>query len=226
MGTSKDELRRLHDEEDADLSAYLHTLADEDWDRPSLCEGWRVRDVVGHILDGNELQLRTLPMRLARFGFSSNKSGRALSIQRAEGRTPAELLRDFDGRDRWAGTCRVFPPRLVLLDRLVHHQDIRRALGHQRTVPEERLCAVLEGAAELGSVFGARKRSKGFRFRADDVPWAWAATGHHDGHDLVEGTGEALLLTLLGRTQPLDELHGPGAPAFAERVRSTQPVTA
>ena len=98
MGTSKAELRRLHDEENADLSAYLHTLAAEDWERPSLCEGWRVRDVVGHILDGNELQLRTLPVRLARYGFSSNRSGRALSVQRAEGRTPDELLRDFAGR--------------------------------------------------------------------------------------------------------------------------------
>ena len=219
----KDELRRLHDEENADFSAYLHTLADDDWDQPSLCDGWRVRDVVGHIIDGNELRLLTLPVRLAKFGFSSNKSGRALSIQRAEGRTPAELLHDFDTRDPWAGTCKVFPPRTVLVDRLVHQQDIRRALGHVRTIPEARLLAALEGAPELGSVLGAKRRSRGFRFRADAVPWAWAAAGDRD--DLVEGPGEAILLTLLGRTQPLPELHGAGAPAFAERVRGTQPRT-
>jgi uncharacterized protein (TIGR03083 family) len=206
--------RALHDEENADFSAYLHTLDDADWERPSLCEGWRVRDVVGHVLDGNELNLVTLPLRLARFGFSSNRSGKALSIQRAEGRTPAELLRDFDTRDPWAGTCKVFPPRTVLLDRLVHHQDIRRALGHARNIPEARLLAVLDGAPEMGSVFGAKKRSKGFSFAATDVAWSWGAGPR------VEGPGEAVLLTLLGRAAALDELTGDGAPAFAERVRS------
>jgi uncharacterized protein (TIGR03083 family) len=216
---TKDDLRRLHDEENADLSSYLHTLADEDWDRPSLCTGWRVRDVVGHLLDGNELRLTTLPLRLARYGFSSNRSGKAFSIARAEGRTPAQLLHDFDHRDPWAGTCRIFPPRLVLLDRLVHHQDMRRALGHERVVPTDRLRAALEGAPDLGNVFAARKRSKGFAFRATDVDWQ---DGEGSGA-LVEGPGEALLLTLLGREQPLGELAGPGVPAFAERVRGTQP---
>src|SRR5436190_22593916 len=120
--------RRLHDEENAEFSAYLHSLDDGDWEQPSLCEGWRVRDVVGHILYGNEMHLSTLPFRLARYGFSSDRSGKAYSIARAEGCSPAELLQAFDERDPWAGTCRVFPPKLTLLDRLVHHQDIRRAL--------------------------------------------------------------------------------------------------
>jgi uncharacterized protein (TIGR03083 family) len=208
--------RALHDEENADFSAYLHTLDDEDWERPSLCEGWRVRDVVGHILDGNELRLLTLPLRLARFGFSSDRSGRAFSIARAEGRTPAQLLHDFDTRDAWAGTCKVFPPPVVLLDRLVHHQDIRRALGHPRAIPEERLLAVLEGAPERGNVLRAKKRSKDLSFAATDVPWSWG-----DGdRPRVEGPGEALLLSLLGRAQPLDELTGEGLPTFAARVRS------
>ena len=218
---TKDELRRLHDAENADFSAYLHSLADEDWDRPSLCAGWRVRDVVGHILDGNELRLATLPLRLAKFGFSSNRSGRVFSIRRAEGRSPAQLVADFDARDPWAGTCRVFPPRLVLLDRLVHHQDIRRGLGHRRDVPADRLLAALDGAPELGNVFAAKRRSKGFAFRATDVDWRWGDAGA----PLVEGPGEALLLSLLGRTQPLGELSGAGAAGFGDRVRATQPAT-
>ena len=41
--------------------------------------GARIR-IVGHILDGNELRLSTLPLRLARFGFSSDRSGRSFSI--------------------------------------------------------------------------------------------------------------------------------------------------
>lgn len=206
-------LRRLHDDENADFSAFLHTLTEGDWERPSLCQGWRVRDVVGHILYGNELHLWTLPFRLARYGFSSDRSGRAYSIARAEGRTPGELLRAFDERDPWAGTCRVFPPRLTLLDRLVHHQDIRRALDRPRLVPEERLLAALDGTPTLGSVFGAKGRTRGLQLTATDVAWTWG------GGPGVEGPGEALLLAMLGRPDPLGELTGDGLATFAARVR-------
>src|SRR6059058_6074360 len=117
------DFRRLHDDENADFSAFLHTLDVDDWERPTLCTGWRVRDVVGHILYGQELKLWTLPYKLARFGFSSDRSGQHYSIARAEGRTPEQLLHDFDHRNPWGGTSRVFGARLNLLDRLVHHQD-------------------------------------------------------------------------------------------------------
>jgi uncharacterized protein (TIGR03083 family) len=196
--------RRLHDEEDADFSALLHDLAPEEWEAASLCDGWRVRDVVGHILYGNELRLWTLPWRLARFGFSSDRSGRHYSIERARGRSPEQLVRDFDERDAWAGTCRVFPPRLVLLDRLVHQQDIRRPLGRPREIPQDRLVACLDASPRLGSVFGAKRRTKGLRFVATDVDWSWG-----EG-PVVEGPGEALLLAMLGREAARADLAGPG----------------
>lgn len=205
--------RRLHDEENADLSALLHELEPHEWEQPSLCEGWRVRDVVGHILYGNELRLWTLPWKLARFGFSSDRSGKHYSIRRAEGRSSTALTADFDARDPWAGTCRVFPPRLTLLDRLVHHQDIRRPLGRARTIPEERLVAALDATPELGSVFGARKRTKGLRFEASDVDWSWG-----EG-TVVTGPGEALLMAMLGRTPALEDCSGPGLARFRARFR-------
>src|SRR4051812_48750194 len=157
---------RLHDEENADFADYLATLTPEQWEAPSLCEGWRVRDVVGHILYGNELNLLVLPFKLARYGFSSDRSGKVNSIARAEGRPAADLLRDFKARDPWAGTPRILPKRLTLLDRLVHHQDIRRALGHPREVPADRLAPLVEVAPTLGTVFGGRRRSKGLRLEA------------------------------------------------------------
>ena len=64
------DFRALHDAENSDFSAFLHTLDVDDWERPTLCTGWRVRDVVGHILYGQELKLWTLPWKLARFGLS------------------------------------------------------------------------------------------------------------------------------------------------------------
>jgi uncharacterized protein (TIGR03083 family) len=204
--------RTLHDAENADFSAYLHTLTDEEWDKPSLCEGWLVRHVVGHILYGNEMRLSTLPFRLARFGFSSDRSGKHYSIERGNRGTPAELLRDFDGRDPWAGTCRVFPPRLTLLDRMVHQQDIRRSLNHPRAIPEERLRVALDATPKLGSVFGARKRTRGLRLSATDMAWTWG-----DGPE-VTGPAEALLMSMLGRKQAVIGLAGPGLSTFSGRL--------
>jgi uncharacterized protein (TIGR03083 family) len=204
--------RALHDAENAEFSTYLHALAPEDWDRPSLCDGWLVRHVVGHILYGNELKLWTLPLRLARFGFSSDRSGKHYSIVRGDRGTPAELVRDFDARDPWAGTCRIFPPRLTLLDRLVHQQDIRRALGHPRVIPEDRLRATLDAAPTLGSVFGSKKRTRGLRLVATDLDWSWGSGPE------VTGPGEALLLAMLGRKQAVAGLSGSGLATFSARV--------
>lgn len=209
---SRAEIRRLHDDENVDFTEYLHTLAPDDWEKPSLCEGWRVRDVVGHILYGNEVNLATLPFKMARYGFSSDRSGKAYSIARAEGRSVESLAQDFADRNAWAGTCRVFPPRLTLLDRLAHHQDIRRALGHDRIIPSDRLLAVLEPTPKLGSVFGARKRTKGLRFEATDVEWGWG-----EG-PTITGPGEALFMAMLGRHDALGDLEGEGLETFSARL--------
>jgi len=43
---------RLRLDEMGSIAAFLHELADEQWDAASLCDGWRVRDVVSHIVAG------------------------------------------------------------------------------------------------------------------------------------------------------------------------------
>ncbi|MGG7379082.1 maleylpyruvate isomerase N-terminal domain-containing protein, partial [Escherichia coli] len=36
--------------ERSDLAGFLGTLTAEQWQAPSLCVGWRVRDVVAHLI--------------------------------------------------------------------------------------------------------------------------------------------------------------------------------
>ena len=165
----------------------------EQWDQPSLCDAWAVRDVIGHILVGNEIVLWRLPFGLARYGFSIDRFGAAKAKSRAAGQSHEELLRDFATRDRWAGTCRVFPHVAVLLDRLVHQQDEQRAIGHPRDIPEDALRACLDEALTLGAPYGTKKRVSGLRFIADDIDWSWG-----EGPEVV-GNGEALLMALVGR---------------------------
>jgi len=208
------DFRRLHDDENADFSAFLHTLSADDWDQPSLCEGWRVCDVVGHILYGNELKLWTLPYKLGRFGFSSDRSGKHYSILRAEGRTPRQLVDGFDHRDPWAGTSKVFPARLNLMDRLVHHQDIRRALDRPREVPVERTAPLLPFLPKLGSVFRSKRRMRGLRFEATDTDWSHG----DDGAPLVRGPAEAILMSTLGRGAALADCEGDGVALLRGRT--------
>ena len=47
--------KALHDAENADFSAYLHTLKPEEWDRMSLCDGWMVRVRVSDATEVDEL---------------------------------------------------------------------------------------------------------------------------------------------------------------------------
>lgn len=208
------DFRALHDEENTDFSAFLHTLAPEEWEHPTLCDGWRVRDVVGHILYGQELKLWTLPWKLGRFGFSSDRSGKHYSIARAEGRAPEELLHDFDHRNAWAGTSRVFPAHLNLMDRLVHHQDIRRALGRPREVPTERTSPLLPYLPKLGQVFRSKQRMRGLRFEATDTDWAWGDVGA----PCVRGASEPILMATLGRGQALSDCEGDGVRVLKART--------
>lgn len=49
-----------------DLADYLDTLAADDWERPSLCAGWTVRDVAGHVPSYDELSWPALLTLFAR----------------------------------------------------------------------------------------------------------------------------------------------------------------
>jgi uncharacterized protein (TIGR03083 family) len=98
-----------------------------------------------------------------------------------------------------------------LVDGTIHHQDIRRALGHQRTIPVARLEGILPlvpGNPRLD----AGRRIRGLRLAATDVSWQ-----HGDGLE-VSGTGEALLMAMTGRQEVLSELSGPDQATLAARI--------
>jgi len=206
---------RLRYDELASISEFCHTLAPDQWDSPSLCEGWRVRDVIGHMSVGYTTPMPEMVSKLARYRFNVPKASKAESIAFASGRTPDELLAVFDSivRDKIRkGISRVIKPTEGLLDHVVHHEDIRRPLGQRRQVPEERLVAALGVAPTLGGLVGSRTRAAGLRLEATDVDWR-----HGDG-PLVRGAGEAILLALTGRGVVLDELDGDGVAVLKGRL--------
>src|ERR1700736_342354 len=91
---------RLRLEEMAAISDFLHQLSPEQWDHPSLCEGWRVRDVIGHMCVGYTTPMPAMIAKVARRGFNVPKASLDESIAFRTAHSPAEILAVFDSIQR------------------------------------------------------------------------------------------------------------------------------
>jgi uncharacterized protein (TIGR03083 family) len=175
-----------------DLADFLETLEPEAWDRSSLCEGWRVREVAAHVT----LAARARPLQavagLLRARGSFNGYVRADAIARA-GRRPQELVADL----RAVAGVRHHPPATkpidTLVDVLVHGQDIAVPLGIDRPMRADAAVAAAERVWAMSFPFFARRRFRGTRLRATNADWA-----RGEG-DEIQAPIERLLLLLTGR---------------------------
>jgi uncharacterized protein (TIGR03083 family) len=193
------------------LADVLDELDETEWDHPSLCSQWRVRDVAAHIALTPQSPgvLRILGMGLrARGDFDALNRDLAVGhADRAGAELVSELRRLADSRRKPAITTL----DNLLFDTLVHVQDVAVPLDRTVAMP---LAAAREGADRvwrMGWPFWARRRLRGLRLSATDVEWA---TG--DGVE-VRGPVQALLLLLTGRTgAALPHLTGSGVQRLAE----------
>lgn len=194
-----------------DLATALDGIDTDQWDRPSWCEGWRIRDVVGHVLgnaEGAFVLHRALPgllrhrMRIDAFlQFDGRQRGAA---------SPDNLLRRL--RDGAGG--RYLPPGRkpadVLTDAIVHTQDIARPLGLNVHAPPTSLRTALAHSAPLKAPPVSR-RPAGLSLQPTDVDWRWGAGPQ------VEGSAEDLLLAICGRAPAVQHLRGDGVQTLAAR---------
>ena len=197
-------------DERTDLAEFLATLTPQQWDAPTLCERWRVRDVVAHIYSYEDLGLGRVAARMLRAGLNGDRS-RAVGVAEHSHKSPDRLVAMAREHIQPKGLTSMMGGRIALTDGMIHHQDIRRPLGTPREIPADRLVAALE-TAKTAPTISAAKRIKGLTLTATDLDWS---TG--DG-PLVEGTGEALLMAIAGRRGIVAELSGPGLATLAERV--------
>lgn len=207
----KRDLMALAEEERSELLGLLGSLTATQWDAPSLCSRWRVRDVAIHVVSYDELSVPRLAATFLRGGLRvSDVNDMAL---KRYGDLAREGILDLVSRSlRPRGLTSGLGGGIALTDGTIHHQDIRRALGLPRAAPASRLPAVLDFA--LGApTLPVRKNARGLRLIATDIDWS---TG--DGPE-VTGPGEALLMSLAGRPQAVDELGGPGLATLRSRIR-------
>ena len=193
----------------------IDALTPEQLRSPSVCDGWTVQDVAGHLLMPLVTPLPRVVLSLVRHRFDVDRANDALS--RAVARRPVAALA-AGLRQRASSAFR--PPGLgfeaPLNDLLVHQQDIRRPLGlHAELVPARvRVCLDFHAARiRAGSALD------GIRLKATDLDWVHAPDGPLDDGELVLcGPAEALLLVLNRRYVALGELDGSGLAPVRARL--------
>ena len=202
------------------LAELLDGLTPDQWAAPSLCTEWRVRDVAAHLAmtPARAPSIGTMFRALVANRGRLWSAGRDVAIAYAAMPTQ-QIVREL--RDQAGSRARpVFvQDDNILLDLVVHGQDIAVPLGVDRPVPPAAGELVLRRVWSMGWPFHARRRLDGFSVRADDCDWS-AGSG-----PAVEASAAQLLLVMTERSAQLEALRGPGAAALRRRLSDDRRVT-
>jgi uncharacterized protein (TIGR03083 family) len=183
------------------FAGVLAGLAEPDWEAPSLCAGWRVREVVAHMT----MPFRYSPPRFLAELARSRGNFTAMSdrVARRDARAPIGTLLDgwrTNVDNGWK------PPGGGLAGALthdvVHGLDITVPLGMEHPVSEEALRVVLDNATSPLNRKHFGIDLTGVRLEAVDLDWA-----HGEGEPL-RGAARHLLMVLMDRRLPAGVLTG------------------
>jgi uncharacterized protein (TIGR03083 family) len=190
-----------------ELAAVLSGLPEESWNAPTLCAGWRVREVVAHMT----MLYRYSPARflteLARSGGRFHRM--ADRCARRDGSVaPSDLVSVMA-----ENAVSVRKPVGVgfegaLIHDVIHGLDITVPLGLDRQVPQETLRIVLDGVTSPKALRAFGTALDGIELRAEDLDWSFGSGTP------VFGAAQDLALVICGRTVPAGRLRGEGSIRF------------
>jgi uncharacterized protein (TIGR03083 family) len=201
-------------EQRLELARLLDKLPETEWERPSLCAGWRVRDVAAHVAMAPQVPaFGSMVADGIKARGSFHRLNHDIAVRHAARPTSdivAELRRYADSRRLPIVTNY----RSILFDVLVHGQDIAVPIGRDDyLMPVDAARAGAERVWSMGWPFWARRRLNGVRLLATDIDWSAG-----DGPE-VRGPIQMLLLLLTGRSATsLPHLSGSGVPTILARV--------
>jgi uncharacterized protein (TIGR03083 family) len=206
---NRDEVWQALDDQRLSLANLLDDLSAEEWETPSLCAGWRVRDVAAHLTLAHMGMLPAIGWLLrARGNFDRMIRDSAVKQARLPVERYAVLLGGMaTSRRKAPGVTHLEP----LIDILVHGQDIAIPLARPRSMPAEAAATAATRVWTMGWPFHAERTLSGLELVATDHPWT-AGQGPR-----VEGPMASILLLLTGRRAALPQLSGPGATELEAR---------
>jgi uncharacterized protein (TIGR03083 family) len=182
----------------------LDSLSPNEWDAASVCEGWRIRDVAGHLALVPTITTGQLMSVAPRAGFNPHRINTILA-HRAGSETPQQIVSRLRDHAADRTTARALDTRNSLFDVIVHSQDIAIPLQRDFPVPVDYTREGLDRVWAMGWPFNARRRLSGRTLTATDTDWT-VGTGPE-----ISGSALSLLLLLTGRTSVVQgDLAGSG----------------
>jgi uncharacterized protein (TIGR03083 family) len=191
------------------LRQLLEGLSPDQWQQPSLCAGWSVRDVVAHLVAWDNVLLyrsrrehRAAGLRFSKLYLGSWCSMGQLNRRLArttEGLTPEQLTRQFgaDDDDVLSWLFDGSNPGAHLAEYVIHDQDIRLPLDLPREIPPDHLRVALDGVTKLPGVrISTLRRLRQARWQASDIDWG-------RGRGPVKSLPAAAVLMALAGREPL-----------------------
>jgi uncharacterized protein (TIGR03083 family) len=194
------------------IADLLESLTPPQWEHPSLCAGWRVRDVAAHLALGTSAPPVGAMIRDAvRAHGNFDLLIHDLAVKYAQQPTSvitSKLRRNAGSRDLPAVTNY----RNILFDVLIHGQDIAIPLNKTLQFSPTAGAAAAENLWRLRWPWSTQRRFRGLSFSATDSGWSAGAGS------AVRGPIPSLLLVLAGRPAGLPQLTGDGVTELAERI--------
>lgn len=208
--TTPAEIWPLIHEQRNKLGDLLEALSQPEWETPSLCEGWRIRDVVAHCIQTHLVTQWSLMADWVASGFSL-KARNDRGVSRRKSLSAPELLREYRST---AGRTSYLPGQLTysLVEAVIHGEDIARPVGRGIDVSPRSLVTVAEVARNTDPILGGKHRSAGLRLRSSDLQWSAG-----DGPEVI-GPLASIILAITGRAAALEDLSGEGRDLLRSRL--------
>ena len=166
---------RLIERERLRLAALLETLSQDEWNQPSLCAGWRVRDVAAHVaLTPQPPSVLGMLAEGVRAGGRFHKLNHDVAVRHAA-RPGVDVVAELREHAASRRLPAVTSYRNILFDVLVHSQDIALPLGRQHPMPIDAARAGAQRVWTMGWPFWARHRLRHYCLTATDITWSVAA---------------------------------------------------
>jgi uncharacterized protein (TIGR03083 family) len=183
------------------LSGLLDSATDAQWDTPSLCAGWRVREVIAHMTMAARYSEEEFMAELRRYEFDFGRLSNEIAARDAE--LPAdELVASLQSEvmQHWT------PPgggwHGALNHVVIHGLDVTVPLGVPRRSPDATIRVVLDDLTAGGVQAHFGTTIEGRSLQATDLDWSYGS-----GRAL-RGPAEYLAVVMCGRNVPEGRLEG------------------
>ena len=173
----------------------LESCTQLQWDAPSLCAGWRVKEVIAHTTLPYRSSTGRILKEMVKAGGRFNRASDRMAREDAEQLSTAELLGSLKANIDHPWTPPGGDQVGALSHDVIHGLDITVALGLGRRVPLDRLRLVLDGV-KPGHVKYFKADLKGKKLVATDLEWTFG-----EGTP-VRDEAQNLLLLVCGRKLP------------------------